>query len=342
MPDMTGTFTGCLLGGYMHAIRDRGTDRAGGKERLPQRACVERTGTLGSVLLIASVLVLLLAPLGHTYEREILLSEEYQTPGEKQALRDRFTLNVAFGYGVSYAASTGLLLGLSPDQQVYFDRLGLQFSESVFPLRLTASYALSPKLGVYLAVPFGAVNTREEEGLARLFEEDKIKFGVGDVFGGVSYTLLSEAEKQIWPNIVVSFDVNSDVTKFVSLGDGLWDLTWGIALRKFVFPSFYLLGLSDYTYRVSKNGVAPGDIIGYGGGIGYAAQTLRVEAVLKAQRIGETQIDNRTILNKDTNLIFILRVLSSFGSVSLTLGNLDQGISTKRTDFGIEYSLTIL
>jgi hypothetical protein len=186
--------------------------------------------------LFAFVYALLKPTAVFSYEREIILSEEYQTEEEKERLKDmikpeeekirfkdRFQLDFSFGYGFSYA-SAGIisgLYGLSKEYETYLDRLDMEFSENLVQVRLTATYLLSPKMGIYLGLPAGVVEEKSEG----LFDDsENVSAGVGDVYGGIFYNVLSETKYR--PSVVIDFVANSNIAKFNSLGDGCGVLHW--------------------------------------------------------------------------------------------------------------------
>lgn len=311
------------------------------------------TGRLAVLVFAVCIFVLLKQNVGFPYEREIILSEEYQTEKEKERLKgvtkpeeekiifkDRFRLDISGGYGFSYA-SAGIisgLYGLDSKYKTYLDRLDMEFSENLVQLRLTATYLLSPKIGIYLGLPAGVVKERDK---GRFDDSNNISGGVGDVYGGIFYNVLSETKYR--PNVTINFDANSNTAKFSSLGDGLWDYTLGIQPRKFVAKSLYLFGVADYTFRMKESNIDPGGIIGYGGGVGILWGQSIIEPGLKAYSIGETKLDSKTLFDDDKDLIFNIALKSLFnrGSLNFTVGNLDEGLDFRTTTWGFEYSFPV-
>jgi len=298
-------------------------------------------GKFCASLFVLFVFMLLIPDLGHSYEREVILGDVYQTEKEKESLKDRFRLDVSVGYGYSYAQILTGIYGPDPKLATYLDRLDMDYSENLAALRLTATYAMTSKMGIYFSVPFGAVKYKKEEGIRRIFEEDKLGFGLGDIYGGIYYNILSGSKTT--PNIVINVDANSDIAKYYSLGDGLWDITPGIQIRQLLSDSFYILGLADYTFRLKKKEIEPGDIFGYGGGIGFILGSSALELGLKAATIDETKIDNTTLFDKDKDLAFFMAIKSLYKGMGfyLTIGNLDEGIDLERNSFGFEFSFPI-
>jgi hypothetical protein len=292
------------------------------------------------------VVVLLRTNIGLSYEREIILSEEYQTKKEKEVLKDRFRLDLGIGYGFSYS-STAIITGLyelDPVYEAYLDRLGIEFSKNFITMRLTAAYAISPRFGIYANVPFGIVEPmKEKEGLARLSEEQDYEFGIGDISGGIYYHLVPETERI--PNVIVSFDLNSNIAEYTSLGNGVWDLTGGLQLRKFLSKSFFLFGLGDYTYTMEEKDVNPGDVIGYGGGIGFLSWGDSITEIgLKAYSIGEGEVGGVKWLDKNEDLVFNLtfKSLLKGGSSTFFIAGLAEGLDFERNTFGFEFSIPIM
>jgi hypothetical protein len=199
---------------------------------------------------------LLISSSSEAYEKEVGLDEPYQTNREIEKLADRFKLDFTFGYG--YYSNPALTTGIyktDPKIDIYRDKLGLKFSENTGTFRLAATVAITKWLGIYLVVPTGIVKFNEKTGAEQSPEEDKYKFEVGDIFGGVYLHILPETK--YLPNLVINIDANSDTAKYSSLGDGVWDFTGGVQMRKLLSSYFYLFALGDYTYKMEKNNVQP-------------------------------------------------------------------------------------
>lgn len=291
-------------------------------------------------------LVLLLSSIGLAYERDIILGEEYHTEKERYKIRkepvsfkDRFSLDLNFGIGGYYGGCSNLqIFGRDPKINTYVKNLGMDYSENADVVRLTATYFVTPKLTVYIGVPFGVVT------LAQLFKEDELKAGVGDIYGGLAFTLLSGTEAI--PNIAVFLNVDADTSKYYSLGDGLWDYTIGTQVNQLLFKSFYIFGMRDYTYRLEKKNIEPGNIAGYGGGVGFLSGQIRIEAGLRAYKYDETKFNNTTLFEKSDDLAFNLKSITSFGigkisSMNLIVGNLDEGFEFGKDPITVEFSIPI-
>jgi hypothetical protein len=285
-----------------------------------------------------SLVILVMSSIGNAYEKEIVLGEAYETKQEKESLKDRFRLEVSLGYGYSYAQFLTGLYGPSDDLLDYLDRLNMDYSENYTTLRVTATYAISQRLGVYLAIPSGVVKINEGKTMGERLFNDKYRFGVGDIYGGMYFIVLQGSKSS--PTLVVNVDANSDIAKYYSLGDGVWDFTYGLQIRQLLSDSFYIYGVGDYTQRLKKHNVDPGDIIGYGGGIGFLAGQGALEMGVKAANIRETKIDGVQLFDKDEDLAFVLSLKSLYkgAGISFTMGNLDEGISIKKNTFGLELS----
>jgi len=285
-------------------------------------------------------------------EREIILEDTYQTQQEKEryqreeeeiSFADRFRLDFSIGYGYSYAQILTGIYGPGPALQTYLNQLDMEFSENLLTSRLTASYMVNPRTFAYFGVPFGVVELQTEAGSTQLLPEQEYEFGVGDLFGGVGYLLLPETESV--PSTIINLDINSDTTEHYSLGDGLWDVTGGARISKSLSKSFYTFGVASYTDRLEKNDIEPGNIVGYGGGIGFLSEDMRVEIGLKAAQIDETEFNNATLFNDDEDLAFNFSVYSLFEggfNFHFTMGNLDEGMDFERNTFGFELSVPIL
>jgi len=317
---------------------------------------LRKSGRFTALVLALSMSLLFLIPcVAFAYEKEVVLGEGYQTLKEKErykfkteevTFKDRFKLDLNFGIGGYYGGSSNLqIYGIDPEIERYVQRLGMTYSENAGVIRLTASYFLTPKLVIYVGVPFGLVLVdKGQEGLAQLFDEDELRFGVGDVSGGITYTLLSGTETR--PNIAIAVDIDSTTSKYYSLGDGLWDYTIGTQVNQLLSKSFYIFGMGSYTFRSEKNGIDPGNIVGYGGGIGFLAGQGRIEAGLKTFKYAETKIDNSTLFEKSDNLVFNLNFVTPFGSgkiggMNLIVGNLEH-FKFGRDPIVLEFTIPIL
>jgi hypothetical protein len=297
-------------------------------------------------LLICFLLIigLLISSSSEAYEKEVVWDEPYQTNKEIEKLADRFKLDFTFGYGYySYPALITGIYGTDPKVDFYLDKLGLKFSENTGTFRLAATATIAKGLGIYLVVPTGIVKFHEKTGMEQLPEEDKFKFEVGDIFGGIYLHILPETK--YLPNLVINIDANSDTAKYSSLGDGVWDFTGGIQARKLLSSYFYLFALGDYTYKMEKNNVQPGNVVGYGGGLGFifGGGNNIIEASLKGAEIAESKINDKPYFDKNRDLIFNLSLKSLIkrASFSITIGNLNHGLDIKGINSGFEASFPI-
>lgn len=302
-------------------------------------------------MLFLLILLLLKQNSGFAYERELILEETYQTQEEKQRYQkkeklnfeDRFGLDFSFGYGYSYAQVLTGIYGPDPTLETYLNQLDMEFSENVGSFRLTASYMVNPRTFTYFGVPFGVVEVQTKAGSELLLDDPEYEFGVGDLFGGVGYLLLPETKTV--PSTIINLDINSDTSKYYSLGDGLWDITAGTRISKSLSESFYTFGVASYTERLEKNDIEPGNITGYGGGIGILSDIMRIELGVKTAQIDQTEFNNATLFKDDEDLALNFSVYSLFpGGVDFhfTVGNLDEGMDFERNTFGLEFSIPIL
>ncbi len=278
------------------------------------------------------------------FEREVVLGKEYQTKREAQVLEDRFRLDLGWTYGITTSTESSIITGwydLDPAFAFYLDRLGLEFSRNFLSMRTTATYLISPRLGISATVPFGLVEPkREREGIFPNYDEE-YEFDVGDISGGINYCLLPETERI--PNVVVGFDLSSDTSKFTSLGNGVWDVTGGLRVQKLLSKSFFAFGLSDYTYTMEKNDIDPGDVVGYGGGIGFVlAEDNILEIGLKQYEIGEAEFRDVPLLPENDSLLLTISWRTNAGSVNAFLAGFEGGMDHDTTTFGVEYVLPIM
>ncbi len=272
------------------------------------------------------------------YEREIILEDKYQAKGEKESLQDKFKFDFSLGYGFSYAQVVTGIYEVTPAFRTYLRRLDLDYAETISSYRFTTTFLATPTLGIYIAVPFGLVEIEElKEG--QLIPDWEYEVGVGDVYGGIFYTILQETQDR--PSLTISVDANSDIAEHYSLGNGVWDYTTGFQSRKFVADSIFLSVLGDYTFKESKNGVEPGDTIGYGGGIGFVTRSFMFEVGLKAYEIEETKLDGATFFQKDEDLVLTARLkhMGSGSSFNLSVSNINEDFDWERNVFGFDITI---
>ncbi len=300
-----------------------------------------RFSKAAATLLISQVLWISTAS---AFEREVVLGEEYQTKREAAAMEDRFRLDLGWTYGITTSTESSIISGwydLDPAFAFYLERLDMEFSRNFVSMRTTATYLISPRLGVSATVPFGLVEPRRErDGIFPNYDEE-YDFAVGDISGGVNYCIVPETERI--PNVVIGFDLNADTAKFTSQGNGVWDVTGGLRVQKFLSKSFFAFGLSDYTYTMEKNDIDPGDIVGYGGGIGFVPyKEMILEIGLKQYEIGEAEFRGDKLLPENDSLLLTVSLRTDTGSVNMFLAGFEGGMSSDRTTFGIEYVFPIM
>lgn len=306
------------------------------------------------LVLVLFVFVVLKSSVGLAYEKEIILSEAYQTKKEKELYqfeeekvsflaKKRFHLDIGFSTGIYGSAfnSDTWIYGPPPELKTYLKQLDMEYSENLFTLSVSGTYVISPKMGIYLGIPFGVVLTKGEPaggGLKRLFVEENIEFGIGDVYGGVYYQILSEPK--YWLSVIGSLGIDSNTAEFLSLGDGLWDFTPFVRVSKFITRSFYLFGVGGYTYRLEENNIDPGGIVSYGGGMGFLFGDRLMEAGLTGRSIGKTKFGSETLFKSNEDLIFNIssRSLVKGIDMDITIGNLNEGLDAKINTVGVAFT----
>jgi len=303
------------------------------------------------VILILLTIVIFLRPLsGFSYEREIIIGEEYQTKRETKLLKRKFRFNLSVSTGFCYAQeviTSGKYELLPPEYKTYLEKLNMKFSSNPFTIGFTVTYIITPRMGVYFSIPFGLVKVGTRLCYVyppgRFAECDKIAVGIGDIFGGVYYQLLKETN--LLPSLTVYFEVYSPLAKYTSLGDGVWDLVGGLDVRKILIKPFYLCGLFVYINKLPRNHINPGDIIRYGGGIGILRRNRAIEIDVIKSDIGSIKMMDYVLLEKDTDLELMLRfdffgIKSREGSLIFRMAGLDEGWNWKLYYFGIELRLS--
>ena len=299
----------------------------------------------GLIILVFGVLflILFLPNTSIPSEREVKLGEEYQTEMEKRALEDRFEFSLGWAYGITSSTENHIISGwydLDPTYAYYLDRLGLEYSRNFMLMRITGRYLISPRLGIFATVPFGSVEPRRQRvGIFPDFDEE-YEFDLGDITGGLSYFILPETE--VIPLTRIDLSANANNAEYTSVGNGVWDVTGGLQLMKHLSETFYVLGLGDYTYTIEENDVNPGDITGYGGGIGFIFDegTTRTEISLKKVNIGEAEINDIKWLPKNDYLLLNLSLITNFGGMNIFMAGLEEGFDSDRNSFGLEYFIS--
>lgn len=276
---------------------------------------------------------------------DIALSQDYQLESEKKIFKDKFSWEIDFTYGLSSVSS---LLGLGASRftkkpsKEYLDTLGMSYSTNDFLLALGASYLVTPRLELSAGVPISVVMAEVENGGRRKVKHPQLKFGLGDIYGGVSYALLTESKNR--PLVVTTFEAKSALSKYTSMGDGFWGLTPGVYLRKFISGPVYALGLVGYTFRLKRRGADPEENIRYGGGFGILSENKRLELSLERAQTGKTKIGGQTIMDSEGDLTLGINFTTIFGkqtsTVGLFLSGLEEGLDWGKNSAGLFIGLT--
>lgn len=288
-------------------------------------------------------LVLIVPGTGWTSEEEIENKQRYPSGEEETAeIRERFTVDLGIGYGYSYSDSVSFayLTQLMPEAEIYLERLGLTLSQNGVTLRLSTFFAVTPAFGFYVMVPYGMVETKAETNLPGLIN---IKFGVGDIRVGSYLSLLSETERR--PKVTLGLDYDTDTAIYSSLGDGTRSFTITADVRKFISPSVYLVGTVDHTFRMEKNEVEPGDIRGYGGGIGFLTGSgqSKFVALLKKVTVDEAKLNGFVLLDGSSDLSLTLTWLDIVRGIhsSFYATRLNEGLDFKKNSFGFNFNFPL-
>jgi len=298
------------------------------------------------IVFLAAVILLSLAPSYCFASREdIALSQDYQLESEKNIFKDKFSWGIDFTYGLSSVSS---LLGLGANRfsekpsEEYLDTLGMSYSTSDFSLALGASYLVTPRLELSVGLPLSVVMAEVENSGRRKVKHPQLKFGVGDVYGGISYALLAESKSR--PLVVATFEAKSALSKYTFMGDGFVGLTPGVYLRKFISGPVYALGLAGYTFRLKRRGADPEENIRYGGGFGILSENKRLEFSLGWSQTGKTKIGDRTIMDSEEDLTLGIDFTTIFGgqtsTIGLSLSGLEDGLDWGKNTAGLFIGFT--
>lgn len=299
-----------------------------------------------SVLFILAASFVSLAPNFCFAAREDpLLNEDYQLESEKKASKSRLAWEIDFAYGLS---SVSRLLGLGTERfpqnpsEEYLDTLGMVNSSNDFLLTLGASYLPTPKLGFSVGVPLSVVIAETKNAGRRHRKHSELKFAVGDIYGSISYALLPESKNR--PLVITTFEINSALSKYTSMGDGFLDFTPGMYLRKFISGPVYALGLAGYSYRLKRRGAEPENNIRYGGGFGLLSGDKKLELTLERAQVGKTKIGGRVIMDSGEDLtlgvVFSTIFNKQVSTIGLFLGGLEEGLNWGKNSAGMFVGLT--
>lgn len=297
------------------------------------------------ILFVAAVSFISITPNFCLASREeSVLSEEYQLESEKETLKDKLSLEIGWSYGVFLPGLGANRFPERPSKE-FLDTLDMTYSENNSSFFLGAKYLATSKLEVYAGIPFALLlqienneggNRRTRGGLTSKWG------GVGDIYGGISYALVTESKYR--PLVITTVDINSAFSKYTSMGDGFWDITPMLSLRKFISGPIYVKGLAGYTHRLDRKGVDPGEIISYGGGLGFLSGDKNIELDLKRSHAADTKIGDRTVEKSNEDLVMNIAFTSVFGKRTSTfgvfLGGLEEGFNWDKNSVGIFWDFT--
>jgi hypothetical protein len=140
------------------------------------------------------------------------------------------------------------------------DFLGL--FEVAGTLNLTERFSLAAGL------PFGVVSKPEETDIGGgvSVPTEELTFGLGDVHAEMGYQLLRQG--RFLPGLHVQVEAGAPTAKFAGLGTGLWRVTGKAQVSKALHPTFSIFASGGYSHFFEKDGIDPGPIVSYGGGVG--------------------------------------------------------------------------
>lgn len=272
---------------------------------------------------------------------EAALSEKYQVETEKETLKDKLSWEFAAFYGLFYP---GFSRFPAPPPKEFLDTLDMSYSYNSPSFLLGVKYLLTSRLEFYAGVPFAAgIEIKDKKTGARSSKSTyKWAGGVGDIYGGASYALVTESKYR--PLIITTLDVNSALSKYTSIGDGFWGITPTLSLRKFIAGPLYIKGSSGYTYRLVRKGIDPGEIIHYGGGLGFLFGNKNLELNLDRAHYAKTKIGDRTLIDSTDDLIVNIAFTTMLGKQTSTIGvywgGLEEGFNVNRNSAGIYVDFT--
>ena len=148
-----------------------------------------------------------------------------------------------FGISTAYRDSFGSF----GDEGTFLDSLD-NADRQILSVSVGGGYRLHTDLEVFAIVPM----IRQTEGLGSFALTST---GFGDVVGGARYTLFRNLfPDEWWPTMVIAFSVKAPTgqTKPLLLGNGIWEPSLGVELKK-AFGDFIFNVSGSYTRRLGKD-----------------------------------------------------------------------------------------
>lgn len=200
----------------------------------------------------------------------------------------------------------------------------------------------TPRLELSAGIPVSLVLAEVRSGPKRRSGGSRLRLGIGDIYGVISYAVLTESKLR--PLVAATVDINSAFSKYTSMGDGFWGIAPGLYLRKFICGPMYALGMAGYTNRLNRHGVAPGDITRYGAGIGFLSGDKKIELSLEKTGTAATKIGNKIVMDSEEDLTMSAAFTTILGSKTTTIGlflaGLEEGIDWGRNSAGVFMGVT--
>lgn len=297
------------------------------------------------MLTAAALYISLSADFCFASREDVILGKDYQLESERETLKDKFSWEINCVYGLS---SISRLSGLGAKRfeqrpsKEYLDTLDMVYSYNDFLFTLGANYLMSSRLEFSAGLPVSVISAEVKNDSRNRTGGSGLKIGAGDLYAGISYALLTESNYK--PLAIVSVDINSDLSKYTSMGDGFWGVTPGLYLRKFVFSGMYVSGLAGHTYRLKRRGVEPGNIIRYGAGLGFLSGNKKLELNLEKTHTDRTKIAGKAVMAAEDDLSAAIAYTAIFASrtttIGLSLGGLEKGFNWGQNYAGLFIGFT--
>ncbi len=237
-----------------------------------------------------------LVPLG----AQSLEGDRREEADEFQASRDLFLRQekIVFRKGEllaelsnSYSSTTAQLFNVELKARSWASSINVQYG-------VLDGLQLGLQIPVFVNVVQEANDVLTDESVR---DEDR---GFGDVSGDLRYQLLGEASGR--PDVILNLNVKSTTGGQTLRGSGHWNLGSGLTVVKTFDPAVIFARL-DYTETLKRNGFNPGNIIGYGFGVGFSLNDrVSLNAQLSGAFLGRSRQQGTTILRSSREVASLL------------------------------------
>ena len=236
--------------------------------------------------------------------------------------RERLLLDVSFLYFINRNSGDSIAASYSPGGVLVVTGP----RDVLLWLDIGSTWNVTDRLSLSAGLPLVAVQD------FALFDEGKVRFGIGDARATAAGTLWHE--RSFLPSLTLRVEGSAPTAKLDGLGADLWRVAGGATLQKYLYGRFGIYGDGSYSHYFDRRGRKQERLISYGGGLLFGDSEGAIT-------LGITEFDQGEV-SKDGVLLFeSARDLHATGGIGSELASFTVDIGGLRDRLSVTLVLSV-